>query len=76
MTGMAAVRATLYNTLMRRNSVYVTACLLGSYTATHMYFKGTDSLWKSINKGVRSKRSKDLVPFRPRASYNPEEQRC
>lgn len=53
MSGMAGVRAGLYNTLMRRNSVYVTACVVASYFVTHSYFSGTDSLWKSINRGVR-----------------------
>lgn len=52
MTGMAAFRATVYNIFMRRNSVYVTACVVGSYAATHAYLNGTDSIWKSINKGV------------------------
>jgi len=52
MSGMAAVRATLYNVLMKRNSVYVTACVIGSYAATNLYLNGTDSIWKSINKGV------------------------
>ncbi|PXF47233.1 Cytochrome b-c1 complex subunit 9 [Gracilariopsis chorda] len=51
MSGMAAVRATLYNVLMRRNSVYVTTCVVSSYALTNVYLKGTDSLWKSINKG-------------------------
>ncbi|CDF77478.1 unnamed protein product [Chondrus crispus] len=51
MTGMPAFRATLYNVLMKRNSVYVTACVLGSYVATNAYLSGTDSIWKSINKG-------------------------
>lgn len=52
MTGMAALRSTLYNTVMRRNSAYVTACVLGGYVFTHAYLSGTDSVWKSINKGV------------------------
>lgn len=52
MSGMASVRATLYNVLMKKTSVYVTACVIGSYAATNFYFNSTDSLWKSINKGV------------------------
>lgn len=56
MTGMPAFRATLYNVLMKRNSVYVTACVLGSYVATNAYLSGTDSIWKSINKGVSAHR--------------------
>lgn len=52
MSGMAGMRASIYNVFMRRNSVYVTACILGSYFATHAYLAGTDSLWKTINKGV------------------------
>lgn len=52
MTGMAGFRATLYNVFMRRTSVYVTACVLGSYVTTNAYLSGTDSIWKSINKGV------------------------
>lgn len=52
MTGMAGIRATIYNVLMKRNSVYVTACVVGSYGLTNLYFKGTESLWKTINKGV------------------------
>lgn len=52
MTGMAAMRAVVYNTLMRRNSIYVTTMLVGSYGLTSIYFNGTDSLWNTVNKGV------------------------
>lgn len=52
MTGMAALRATVYNVFMKRSSVYVTACVIGSYASTNMYLGATDSLWKSLNKGV------------------------
>lgn len=52
MTGMASARATLYNMMMRRTSLYVTACVVGSYAGTHMYLQGADSVWKWINKGV------------------------
>lgn len=52
MTGMAGLRASIYNVLMRRNSMYVTVCLAASYGATHAYWNGTDSIWKSLNKGV------------------------
>lgn len=52
MSGMASVRATLYNVFMRRTSTYAIACVVGSYAASHMYWKGTDSLWKAINRGV------------------------
>ncbi|CAN8069423.1 unnamed protein product [Agarophyton chilense] len=50
-SGMAALRATVYNVLMRRNSVYVTALLAGGYVSTHLYFGATDSLWASLNRG-------------------------
>lgn len=53
MSGMAAVRATMYSTLMRRNSTYVFVMLLGSYVTTNMYLNGTDAVWKSLNRGVR-----------------------
>ena len=43
----------MYNTFMRRNSIFVTTMLVGSYGLTNIYFNGTESLWKSVNKGVR-----------------------
>ena len=52
MGGMAGFRASMYNIFMKRNSVYVTVCLVGSYAATHLYLNGTDKIWKRINKGV------------------------
>lgn len=52
MAGMAAFRASFYNVLMRRSSVFVTVCVVGSYALTNAYLGGTDALWKSLNKGV------------------------
>lgn len=52
MTGMAGFRATLYNTVMRRNSIFVSTMLVSTYFLTNMFFSGTDTVWKSLNRGV------------------------
>lgn len=52
LTGMAAFRTSLYNICMRRNSIYMTAVIVAGYASTNTYFSGTDSIWKSLNKGV------------------------
>lgn len=53
MTGAKAVRAGLYNTFMRRSSVYATVCIAAAYATTEMYFGATERVWANINKGVR-----------------------
>lgn len=53
MGGMAAVRNIIYNNLIRRTSVYVTACVFGGIVCSNAYFRLSDSVWGSINKGVR-----------------------
>lgn len=52
MGGAAAFRASFYNVIMRRNSVFVTFCVISSYALTNAYLSGTDALWKTMNKGV------------------------
>lgn len=59
MAGMAAFRASFYNVFMRRNSVFVTFCVISSYALTNAYLSGTDALWKSMNKGVSERLSWD-----------------
>lgn len=61
MSGMAGLRATLYNVLMRRNSVYVTTCVVSSYALTKAYLTGTDSVWAWVNKGVSKLHSPCIV---------------
>lgn len=50
--GAAALRTSLYNTFFRRTSVYVIVCLGAAYGSTELYLRGTDHLWKTMNKGV------------------------
>lgn len=52
MKGMAGFRAALYNTVMRRNSIFVTTMLVSTYFLTDVFFSGTDSVWKTLNRGV------------------------
>jgi Ubiquinol-cytochrome C reductase, UQCRX/QCR9 like len=54
MGGTAAFRSSMYNAFFRRTSVYVTVCVAAAYASTEAYLAGTDRLWASINKGVRS----------------------
>lgn len=53
MTGMAGLRATIYNTFLRRTSVFTTTCVVAGMLGTSVFFKTSDAVWKSINKGVR-----------------------
>ncbi len=52
MGGMAGVRNTIYNIFIRRTSVYTTTCVIAGIVGTNMFFKGSDAVWKSLNKGV------------------------
>ena len=54
MGGGAAFRNMIYNTFFRRTSVYAATMAVAAMVTTDAYFKATDSIWKSINKGVRS----------------------
>ena len=55
MGGMAAIRSTFYNVFLKRNSMYVATCVVAGFLGTNAYLSITDTLWKSINKGVRWK---------------------
>jgi hypothetical protein len=54
MGGAAAFRSSMYNAFFRRTSVYVAVCVAAAYASTEAYLAGTDRVWASINKGVRS----------------------
>eukprot|EP00871_Galdieria_phlegrea_P000346 jgi/Galph1/1311/GphlegSOOS_G6032.1 len=46
-----AFRETLYNLMMRRNSVYVTFLVIGGFAATKFMERATDYVWENWNKG-------------------------
>lgn len=50
--GNAAIRNMIYNTFMRRTSVFTATCVLAGMVTTNYYLKATDGVWKSLNKGV------------------------
>lgn len=52
MGGGAAFRSMIYNTFIRRSSVYAATMVFAGMVTTNAYFKLTDGVWKSINKGV------------------------
>lgn len=53
--GAAAMRRMIYNTFLRRTSVYTATCVVAGIVTTNLYFKATDSVWKSLNKGVSTR---------------------
>lgn len=62
MTGGAAFRRMLYNTFMRRTSVYTATWIVAGMAATSAYFNVTDGIWKSMNKG---KSWEEVLPTLP-----------
>jgi len=49
---MEAASRVLYNTLFRRNSVYLTSILIGGFAAERVINRGGDYVWDQLNKGV------------------------
>ncbi|PWN44283.1 putative ubiquinol-cytochrome c reductase complex 7.3 kda protein [Ceraceosorus guamensis] len=58
---MASFSSAIYNTLFKRNSVYVTSIFAGAFVFGIAFDAGTQRLWDAHNRGKQWKDIRDKV---------------